>query len=187
MIKYLRADDLCFYPTLQDSMFRDRAGQFKCCLNWDVSVSAHGWENDEYDALNPLYVIATAPNGSHLGSMRFLPTTGRTMINEHFAHLLKGHVIASASIWECTRFCLGPDASPRLAGQLMSAGGEVLKGFGLEGFAGVFDERMVRIYNRIGSGPEILGAQGQGKDRISVGIWRFSDEARARVSRRSGL
>ena len=187
MIKYLRADELRKYPILQESMFRDRADQFKRRLKWGVKVNEHGWETDEYDALNPLYVIAIAPDGAHLGSMRFLPTLGRTIINDHFGHLLNGHVIADAAIWECTRFCLGPQAGAGLAGQLMSAGGEILKCFGLGGFAGVFDERMVRIYNRIGSGPEILGAEGHGIDRISVGIWRFSDSARARVSRRSGL
>ena len=33
--------------------------------------------------LNPLYVIWEIPDGSHGGSMRFLPTSGRTMVHEH--------------------------------------------------------------------------------------------------------
>ncbi|MDG2339769.1 MAG: acyl-homoserine-lactone synthase, partial [Paracoccaceae bacterium] len=156
-------------------------------LGWDVCVDENGWERDVYDRLNPLYVICEGQNGQHLGSMRFLPSTGQNMIKDHFSHLLKGRKIADPLIWECTRFCLGPDASSRVAGQLMSAGGEIMRSFGLNGFVGVFDERMVRIYNRIGSGPEILGSEGRGKDRISVGIWRFSKGARTRVSRRSGL
>lgn len=186
VIKFLRADELAAFPRLQDSMFRDRADQFRRRLGWDVTVAENGWEQDDYDALNPLYVIATDGNGLHAGSMRFLPTIGRTMIDDHFHHLLNGVQVNDPKIWECTRFCLGRTAGPLLAGQLMAAGGEILRGFGLSGFAGVFDERMVRIYNRIGSGPEILGAEGSGIDRISVGVWRFSDAARARVSRRSG-
>ena len=42
--------------------------------------------------------------------MRFLPTTGDTMVNDHFCHLTGGVRIASPLIWECTRFCLAPEA-----------------------------------------------------------------------------
>jgi N-acyl-L-homoserine lactone synthetase len=37
-----------------------------------------GQERDRYDDLNPLYVIWQEHDGRHAGSMRFLPTTGRT-------------------------------------------------------------------------------------------------------------
>lgn len=83
MIRYLYSNQLDQYPTLRDSMFRDRADQFKKRLGWDVSIDENGFERDQYDALNPLYVIWEKADGSHGGSMRFLPTTGRTMINEH--------------------------------------------------------------------------------------------------------
>ena len=167
-------------------MHEDRADQFKRRLGWVVSVDDRGWEQDEYDRLNPLYVIAIDHNGQHEGSMRFLPTLGPTMINDHFLHLTDGEPIQDPNIWECSRFCLSPTAGPQLAGQLMAAGGEIIRGFGLSGFAGVFDQRMVRIYNRIGSKPTILGAQGTGRNRVSVGIWQFTDAARARVVQRSG-
>ena len=145
MIRFITADNLAKFPVLQDSMFRDRADQFVRRLGWDVHVDQYGWEHDEYDMLNPLYVICESREGKHLGSMRFLPTTGRNMIEDHFSHLLNGGMIADPKIWECTRFCLGSDAGPKTAGQLMAAGGEILRGFGLGGFAGVFDQRMVRI------------------------------------------
>ena len=60
-------------------MFRDRATQFKTRLKWDVTVDAQGFEKDEYDALDPLYVIWENQAGRHAGSMRLLPSTGRTM------------------------------------------------------------------------------------------------------------
>ena len=187
MIRFIRADDLHLYPQLRDSMFRDRADQFKTRLGWAVSVDGAGYEMDSYDQLNPLYVICQGADGGHLGSMRFLPMTGPTMIEEHFSHLLNGQQIASPRIWECTRFCLGRNAGPHVAGRLMSAGGEILHGFGLDAFAGVFDERMIRIYKRIGAAPDILGSDGQGRDKISLGLWRFTPAARSRVARRSGL
>lgn len=187
MIRFIRADDLNLYPQLRDSMFRDRADQFKTRLGWAVSVDGAGFEMDDYDQLNPLYVICQGADGGHLGSMRFLPMTGPTMIEDHFSHLLNGQQIASPRIWECTRFCLGRKAGSHVAGRLMSAGGEILNGFGLDAFAGVFDERMIRIYKRIGAAPEILGSDGVGRDKISLGLWRFTPAARSRVARRSGL
>ncbi|MCX8224634.1 MAG: autoinducer synthase [Sulfitobacter sp.] len=186
MLRYIYGDELIDYPKLRDSMFRDRASQFKDRLNWDVCVDPDGFEKDEYDALNPLYVIWELPDGMHGGSMRFLPTTGRTMVNEHFADLLEGP-ICSPLIWECTRFCLNRDASAHAAAALMLGGGEIMQGFGIAHFAGVFDARMVRIYRMTGSSPEILGSSGEGKAKISVGLWSFEEAAQARVAERAGI
>jgi acyl homoserine lactone synthase len=69
----------------------------------------------------------------------------------------------------------------------MLAGGEIMQGFGVEHFVGVFDARMVRIYRMIGSSPDILGSQGEGLEQISVGLWAFSAEAQAKVSARAGI
>ena len=110
MLRYLYGDQLCNYPKLADSMFRDRAAQFHERLGWDVTVDDRGWERDEYDDLNPLYVIWETEDGSHGGSMRFLPTTGQTMVNDHFVDLMDGVELQSPFIWECTRFCLNPNA-----------------------------------------------------------------------------
>jgi len=187
MLRYIYGNDLSKYPHLRDSMFRDRANQFKTRLEWDVTVDEDGFEKDEYDALNPLYVIWQTAEGTHGGSMRLLPTTGPTMVNDHFSHLSDGGHIVSPLIWECTRFCLAPDAGSRVAAALMLAGGEIMRNFGIKHYAGVFDARMVRIYRAIGSSPEIIGAEGEGRDRISVGLWEFTDDAREKVARRAGL
>lgn len=187
MIRYIYAADLPKHPALARSMFRDRADQFKTRLDWQVTVDAQGEERDAYDAMNPLYVIWQEPDGSHGGSMRLLPTTGRTMVNDHFSHLTDGVHISSPAIWECTRFCLARGAKPGVAAALMLAGGEVMRGFGVKHYVGVFDARMVRIYRRIGSCPEILGQQGAGRDMIAVGLWEFTAEAQARVSQAAGI
>jgi acyl homoserine lactone synthase len=187
MLRYIYANDLHTHEKLARTMFEDRADQFRTRLGWDVSVDADGQERDQYDALNPLYVIWERPDGRHGGSMRFLPTTGRVMVNDVFGHLTGGGPITSPLIWECTRFCLARDATPNIAAALMLAGGEIMTGFGIRHFVGVFDARMVRIYRAIGSSPEILGSQGEGRDRISVGLWEFSETAHLRVARRAGV
>lgn len=185
MIRYIYADALHRHARLADTMFRDRADQFKTRLGWDVEVDAQGFERDEYDDLNPLYVIWEGPDGRHKGSMRFLPTTGRTMINDHFTDILGGGTVTSPHIWECTRFCLARGADSRIAAALMLGGGELMRHFEVKHFAGVFDARMVRIYRMIGSSPEVLGSTGEGRNRISVGLWEFTDAARAQVARRA--
>lgn len=187
MIRYIYGNDLHQFPKLARSMFLDRADQFKTRLGWEVSVDERGFETDEYDAENPLYVIWEQADGSHGGSMRLLPTTGKTMVNDHFVHLTDGVRIQSPLIWECTRFCLSRGATPGVAAALMLAGGEVMRNFGVEHYVGVFDARMVRIYRRIGSSPEVLGSQGQGRDRISVGLWEFAEDAQARVAKAAGI
>ncbi len=183
MIKYLYADSLHLFPKLAESMFRDRAVQFRDRLNWAVQVDAKGFESDQYDAMNPLYVIAANCDGSHAGSMRFLPTTAETMVNDHFLHLTQGVRISSPLIWECTRFCLSPKSPTITAAALMSAGCELGLRFGLHHAVGVFDFRMERIYRRLGWAPDILGTS----NGISVGLWAFSRHALETVANKAGL
>jgi len=187
MLRYIYGHDLHRHPRLARAMFRDRADQFRTRLGWDVQVDRTGEERDSYDALDPLYVIWEEADGSHGGSMRFLPTTGPVMVNDVFGHLTGGAPVTSPLIWECTRFCLSRGAKPHVAAALMLGGGEIMTGFGIRHFVGVFDARMVRIYRAIGSSPEVLGSEGEGRDRISVGLWDFSEEARVRVASRAGI
>jgi acyl homoserine lactone synthase len=186
MLRYLYAADLSAHPKLARTMFRDRADQFKTRLGWDVTVDATGSERDTYDDLDPLYVIWEEPDGSHGGSMRFLPTTGRTMVNDHFSDLISGPIV-SPLIWECTRFCLTRGAGSHVAAALMLGGGEIMQNYGVEHFVGVFDARMVRIYRMIGSSPEVLARTGTGRDQISVGLWHFDDGTLARVAERAAV
>jgi len=183
MIRYLYAGELAASPALEDSMFRDRASQFSDRLKWDVNVDARGWERDAYDAMEPLYVVWERPDGRHGGSMRFLPTTGDTMINDHFLHLTDGVRIASPYIWECTRFCLAPGAEPRVSAALMLGGLELGLRFGLSHAVGVFDARMVRVYRALRWSPAVLGTEGD----VSVGLWAFEPEVRAGLCRKAGV
>jgi acyl homoserine lactone synthase len=187
MIQCVFANDLPADSQLGQSMFRDRASQFCDRLKWDLQVDSNGEERDQYDALNPLYVIWEREDGLHGGSMRFLPTLGRCMFNEHFRHLTKGKNFRSPKIWECTRFCLAPDTSGCVAAALMLAGGQLMQVLDIDKILGVFDSRMVRIYSRIGASPRVIGSVGQGWNRISVGLWAYSESAMQSVSTIAGI
>lgn len=187
MLRYLYADELDEFPKLRDTMFADRAAQFRDRLAWEVEVDAAGHERDSYDAMNPLYVIWQQACGRHGGSMRFLPTTGETMVNDHFTHLTGGVEIRHPLIWECTRFCLAGGADPQVSAALMLGGLEVGLGNHLTDAVGVFDARMMRVYRRLGWQPTLLGAAGRGRDAVSVGLWAFEASLRPGLLRRAGL
>jgi acyl homoserine lactone synthase len=187
MLRYIYADALHHFPLLAETMFRDRAEQFHRRLGWEVAVDEHGEERDEYDDENPLYVIWEGADGRHGGSMRFLPTTGPTMVNDHFRHLTGGVRIVSPLIWECTRFCLAPSADRRASAALVLGAGEVMETFRLKHFIGAFDARMERIYRLLGTEPDVIGKSGTGRDRIGVGLWEFNEKARGPILEKVGV
>lgn len=187
MLRFIHGNELPRYPTLRRTMFEDRASQFRDRLGWDVRVDAEGFETDQYDGLNPIYVIWEDRAGRHAGSMRFLPTTGRTMVNDHFAHLLPEGQLSDPLIWECTRFCLATAAAPQVSAALMLGGAELGACLGLTQAVGVFDARMVRVYRMLGWEPEIIGTDGNGRQAIGCGLWDFSDSVRRSMAAKAGI
>ena len=187
MLRYLYADQLTNFPRLAETMFKDRAEQFHDRLGWEVSVDENGFERDSYDDLNPMYIVWERSDGTHGGSLRLLPTTGDTMLADHFPHLTDGVRITSPEIWECTRFCLAPGADATVSSALMLGVLEVGLFSGLSHIAGVFDARMIRVYRRVGWGPTVLGSDGTGRDAISAGLWPCEEAYRARLLGRAGV
>ncbi|NNU78911.1 autoinducer synthase [Halovulum dunhuangense] len=190
MIRFLYASQLALHPELARTMFRDRTAQFITRLGWDLNADSEGGERDAYDAMNPLYVILEDGAGRHAASMRVMPTLGRTMVNDHFSHLNNGIQIRAPFVWECTRFCLAPGnptESRNRAGLLMLAGQELGLRLGLTRALGVYEAHMARIYRGIGWEPSQIGAEGEGRGRICLGIWPFGPDIRDRIAERAGL
>lgn len=187
MIHFLYGDKLSTRPELAHSMFKDRAEQFHKRLGWDVYVDRFGEERDEYDELNPLYVIVSDQNGLHEASMRLLPTIGQTMVHDHFLDLTDGVKIQSPVIWECTRFCVSPTAQLNAATKLMAAGGKVMEEFLVEHFVGVFDRKMLAIYRRIGSSPTVVGWSAGDRAKVGVGLWQYKSEEYLKLLTKCGL
>ena len=189
MIRYVYAHELHKHPRLVDEMFRDRSSQFRDRMKWDVTVDENGWERDQYDALAPLYIIYEREDGSHAGSGRLMPTTGRTMIGEHFSHLTDGVVIQSPTIWEITRLCISPSVKSRreamtVTSSLLLAGIDVGLRFGLEFYVGVFDEPMLRVYKGLDFTPDVMGKSGEERRAICAGLWPCTEEVRDNMARK---
>ena len=122
--------------------------------------------------LNPLYIIWEDADGRHGGSMRIMPTVGRTMTNEHFLHLTDGVRIASPLIWECTRFCLAPGASAERRGGAARGRGRARPA--LRPRAGArrgLRRRPCRSTAGSARSPTSSAAAARAATRISVGLW----------------
>ena len=185
MLNYIYGSELNHFPKLRETMFTDRARQFSDRLGWSaITVNEEGFETDDYDSLNPLYVIWETKDGTHGGSMRLLPTVGRTMVNDHFLHLTDGVKIESPLIWECTRLCISPTSDSRVTAALVVAAGEIMSEFSIEHLVGVFYSQTGRVFGLNGIIPDILGSNGTGKDRIDVGVWEVTPIALQRALKR---
>ena len=80
MIRLIQGCDRLRHMYEIDRMHTIRAEVFHHRLRWDVRIE-DGWEIDEFDDQNPLYMLSIDPvNGDVRGSVRLLPTTGPNML-----------------------------------------------------------------------------------------------------------
>lgn len=98
------------------NMFRERKRVFIDLLKWEVPVLAERFEVDQFDGIHTTYLVLADPDGTHLGSMRLLPSQAPNILNSIFPHLCETELPAAPDIWEISRFCLSRDlrASERL-------------------------------------------------------------------------
>lgn len=198
MIRIFQGRDRTQFPRESDEMFRLRARQFRDRLKWDVQVT-NGWEIDEYDQMNPLYLVSIDDDtGAITGSLRFLPTTGPHMMNGSFGDFFdKPFEMESPLIWECSRFSIEPTTKHgRISGsalrkttfELMHGGCEVAIMAGIEQVVGVFDPFMLRVYRRTGWGPEIVASSDRtNPGPIYLGLWDVNEASLMAIKERSGI
>ena len=186
MIRFVHGVDLFNCSDLAVSMFEDRKSQFHDRLKWRVTIEDGRLERDQYDAINPMYIILEKEDGSHGGSMRLLPTVGRTMVNEHFLEALGGRPIIETETWECTRFCMSPSKPRQNPVALLAAAGFLMREFGVKRLAAVFDDKMRRSYNAYGACPNIVGEMSLNSDSVYVGTWDFTPQQLIELTRASG-
>jgi acyl homoserine lactone synthase len=119
-----------------------RAAVFSERLDWDVTITEAG-ERDEYDDLEPTYIIAVKNDDRVAGCARLLPALGPTMLERTFPQLLaNGSLNASARMVESSRFCVDT-SSP--AGRR----GAQLHLTTLAMFAGIIEWSMTNGYEQI--------------------------------------
>lgn len=175
MIHIIRGTSSWMEPILTATMHSDRKRQFRDRLGWPVQIDQKGYERDEYDDENPLYVIVSTADGRHAGSLRLLPTTGKTMLNDHFSGTVGDKEIRDPRVWECTRFCLSPQQDPKVALALLVTTARLMQLARLKSLVAIFDEKMLRLYRRMGIEPEVLGSKAYDTGIAQAGLWHFDD------------
>lgn len=123
-------------------MHQLRANVFGGRLEWDVTIT-DGGERDQYDDLNPTYILAISGGDEVVGCARLLPAVGPTMLERTFPQLLAdGSLNATSAMIESSRFCVDTTLpTGRGGGQLHLAT--------LTMFAGIIEWSMANGYNKI--------------------------------------
>jgi len=87
-------------------MFAFRHEVFYRRLGWEVHTR-YQLEYDEFDDMDPVYMVAEGDDGEIEGCWRLLPTTGAYMLRDTFPQLLRGEPVPDDDhIWELSRFAV---------------------------------------------------------------------------------
>lgn len=174
----IHGSDLKNVPQLVEQMHKSRASIFVDRLKWKLDRHADGGEYDEYDNLNPLYLIGLDSSGQHIASTRLLPMSGRTMIGDFFPNLRSEHgEVFAREYWESSRFFVLPKerATKAVTAGLMWAGCRLGLDSGVQAFVGLVEPHMVRVYKMTGWQPDVLSEGVIGEHRVFVCKWNVTE------------
>lgn len=87
-------------------MYQERKRVFIDLLRWDLPALDGRYEIDQFDTPDTIYLIIAGTDGTHLGSLRLLPTTRPHVLGSMFPFLCEEGPPESADIWEISRLCL---------------------------------------------------------------------------------
>ena len=170
------------HSTLLKQMFSLRKKIFYDELNWDVSVFGD-IERDRYDDMNPAYLVWTDAKQKILyGSLRLMPTTGPTLLNDVFRDTYPSNIdLCYPAIWEGTRMCIdapkiiedhsGMSAQDAMSLMLLGLG-ECALAHGIHTLISNYEPHMKRIYQRSGAKLDEIGRQnGYGTRPVCCGVF----------------
>ncbi len=186
------------YTRLLDEMFALRARVFGQRLGWEVDIR-DGREIDQYDALDPAYVIGVNEQNRVVSCVRALQTTGPHMLSDVFSSILNGEPpLRSATLWESTRFCVDTEVLDRgksrnsvsyATCELMAASLEYARDSGISDIVTVIDPVMDRVLKRSDCAP--YGYVGKttpmGKVSAMAALLDCSDDRIDRIRRFAGI
>tara|TARA_R110000822_G_scaffold111754_2_gene242550 strand:+ start:90 stop:947 length:858 start_codon:yes stop_codon:yes gene_type:complete len=186
------------YTQLLDEMYALRARVFGQRLGWEVDIK-DGLEIDQYDALDPAYVIGINDDNKVVSCVRALQTTGPHMLSDVFSDILDGQPpMRSATLWESTRFCVDTEALDRgnsrnsisyATCELMAASLEYARDSGISDIVTVIDPVMNRVLKRSDCAP--YGYVGKttpmGKVAAMAALLDCSEDRIARIRNFAGV
>jgi len=182
-----------------EEMHRLRHRVFKERLRWDVK-SKNGLERDEFDDLDPIYLLAYDATNTLRGTWRLLPTTGPYMLRDVFSELMEDQPLPrKRRVWEVSRFAAEPDGSDDdgdlglaslnlTCNELFCGIAEFGLANGIDEIVSAYDIRIARLLKRIDCLPFWQGRPRRIGNTIAVaGRFEISWEALAKVRRVGGF
>lgn len=145
------------------ALHRARKAVFVDDLGWDLAVRA-GMEFDEYDDERAGSVVGFSANGDVVMGLRFRPTEDRSMLLDHFSHVLPAGIrpIDDQRTWELSRgFCRERGVrrhNLRRKAACMLAPLELAHEAGIDRCVGFTDVRMLNFCYGVGWRLNLLGS-----------------------------
>jgi acyl homoserine lactone synthase len=196
MIRLVSGSHRAEFPREIAQMHEIRKRTFYDRLHWQVKT-LRSWEIDEFDALNPLYLLSIGDHGNVRGSLRLLPTTGPNMLADVFPELLPRDMrIESATIWESSRFSVDQEAAAERSDNLLNrTTGELLIGIvevgllaGLTEVVSVYDAMFARILKRANCAAELIGKPARLGDIMGyAALFEISDRMLTNLRQAAGI
>lgn len=87
-------------------MFIERKRVFIDLLGWELSALEGRYELDQFDTPATRYIICTADDAEHMGSLRLIPCNRPYLLASIFPSLCAMPLPGTASTWEISRLCL---------------------------------------------------------------------------------
>ncbi|WP_137134715.1 acyl-homoserine-lactone synthase [Rhizobium sp. FKY42] len=183
----VQAHQFSAYSHLLDQYFKLRKKVFADHLGWAVPVE-DGKETDRYDRLKPVYLLWCDENLQTLfGGVRFMPTTGPTLLYDVFRKTFPNAVeLRAPGIWEATRLCIDEDAiqqhelkitAARAFSLMILALSECGLEHGIHTLISNYEPQMARVYRRAGACIQELGrADGFGRLPVCCGAFEVTTE-----------
>lgn len=150
------------FEAVLDEMFRLRARVFGERLGWDVDIR-DGQEVDEFDSLDPTYLVGLDEEGHVVSCARLMQTTGPHMLADVFSSILDGEPpLRSSRLWEASRLCVdtrrlkargGARGISRATCELLIAGNDYAVEAGVSDLVAVIDPGVDRVMRRPACAP----------------------------------
>jgi N-acyl-L-homoserine lactone synthetase len=164
MIHYITKPKNELESSLLEQMFRQRAEAFLERREWSVEVK-DGREYDQFDDMDPLYVIVATDAGELQASIRLLPTAGPHMLADVFPEVMgEGEFVRNPLVWELSRFSvvksdvtISKNGVNLVTYQLLDAAFDIAYKSGISHLVSVYDVFVQRILRRAGYAFEQLG------------------------------
>jgi N-acyl-L-homoserine lactone synthetase len=105
MFKIITPDMYSEHQDLLDAMYRMRYRVVVDEWGWDIPGIQPGYDKDQFDTDETVYVIVRTPEGEVVGTSRLNPTMRPHMLSDLFADYcnLQPYPVGK-DVWECSRF-----------------------------------------------------------------------------------